>query len=85
MCLKLLDKFLRQFEKGRIPEFTGKEDDYKELLRLIARKRCRVDNALDTIDVCLQRLMNDSERFVRIYHERGGEVNCKYGKYISET
>ena len=81
VCLSLMDKYLNQF-KNRIETFTGEEDEYKVLLYLIARQRCRDDDEMDTVssssmldacvDKCYQNLLTDSERFVKIYHERNG-------------
>lgn len=66
LYLSLLDKFLRQFEK--VTDFTGTEDEYLQLLRLVALKRCHTE---EPAAVCYDRLVKDSERFVQIYHKRG--------------
>ena len=61
-CLSLLDEFLKNYED--VKQFTGKEDDYKTLLRLVARKRCRSDAGKDTVEELYERLLKESERFV---------------------
>ena len=73
LCLSLLDKFLKRYDD--VKQFTGKEDDYKILLRLVARKRCRSDAGKDTVEEFFERLLKESERFVKIYHKRGGGIS----------
>ena len=71
-CLSLLDEFLKNYQD--VKQFTGKEEEYKILLRLVARKRCRSDAGKDTVEEFYERLLKESERFVKIYHTRGGGI-----------
>ena len=64
-----MDRYLRHFTNPQ--DFTGKEDYYLKLLRYISQKR-RMPNETD--EMCYQRLLKDSERFVQVYHKRGGEL-----------
>ena len=71
----MLDKFIRQHEV--VTQLTGEEEEYCGIIRLIATHRYRKNQ--ETVEDCYQRLMNDSKRFIQIYHKRGGMV------YISEN
>lgn len=65
--LKIADRFVRQFDT--LTDFTGEEEEYKTLLRLIAMRRFHMNE--ESVDACYQRLLKDSKRFVEIYHKRG--------------
>ena len=51
-------------------DFTGEESYYLKLLNYIATERKREDESEEEAQ---QRLINDTKRFVKIYHERGCE------------
>ena len=65
----MLDKFVRQHED--ITEFTGEEEEFCAIMLLVATQR--VQKNVESVQDCYQRLMNQSKRFVNIYHKRGGE------------
>ena len=67
LYLKLVDKFLHQFSS--VDEFTGEEEEYRRLLKLVSLKRRRKE---ESTNECFARIMSDSERFIEIYHKRGG-------------
>lgn len=66
LYLSLLDKFLRQFDNPK--DFTGNEEEYLHILRLVAHKRHKDK---EDVERCYKRLVRDSKRFVPIYHKRG--------------
>jgi len=79
LCLSLLDRFLKQFEKAA--SFTGEEEEYNLLLKLIARKRCNFEEG-ETEEQCWKRLNSDTKRFVQIYHKRNEKsYNLEHGEY----
>ena len=67
--LRLLDKFIRHYEN--IEDFTGEEEEYRLLLKLIANKRYRKNE--ENVDDCFERLLKDSKAFVSIYRTRGSK------------
>lgn len=76
LYLSLAEKILRSQQPK---EFTAKEEEFKQLLRLIAVKRKKLD---ETSESCFKRLVKQSKRFERVYRERGVlSEECEHEKY----
>ena len=76
-----MDQFLRQHKE--VEDFTGQEEEYKLILRLLANKRYRRNE--EQIEDCYRRLRRENRRFVRIYHERGSKFKSMLCSQIEES
>lgn len=63
--LKLLDRVIRETEPVN---FTGDDEEYTQLINMVAVRRKRKG---ETTKECFERLQRENERFVKVYRARG--------------
>ena len=69
--MKMIDTLIRQIPEAEIiKELCFQTKDFQGLLYKIADKRHR---DVESTDRCYKRLIRDSKRFEKIFHERAGK------------